>query len=206
MEEKETFVRRVIREVDDFSKLIKELFCGKNKVRAFLVLIVLSVVAVVVVYEKVKTPHTTQPKEQSSKTKPELPPGEIGQEKGPHQVPPLRATPRPRQSILQEPRLSSPPIDSISKGDDKYNGVITPEPLDKNLIDKLRDADKRLDLEKDADQEVALRIYRETINHLSPVSRKSLNQALLTGADDDYRAGRNRDAVKKYRDLLAIYF
>lgn len=207
MEEKETIVRRVIREVDDFGKIIKEIVRGENKIRDFLVLVVLFIIGIFVSYDKLKAHQPTQPKEIPTKTtqKPESPTGTSAEEKKRNQASPLSAGPLPKPSLPQKPLLSSPPIDSRNTGDDKHSGVIAIELRDKNLINKLRDADKRLDLEKDADQEVALRLYRETINRLSPNAHKFLNQVLLTGADDDYRAGRNKEAVNKYRDLFAVY-
>ncbi|HKY06024.1 MAG TPA: hypothetical protein VJQ56_14105 [Blastocatellia bacterium] len=54
-------------------------------------------------------------------------------------------------------------------------------------------------------REEALKLYRSVIGRLSGTARSQLDQALLRGAEQDFKDGNNDESVRKYRKLFAAY-
>lgn len=91
----------------------------------------------------------------------------------------------------------------LSKGV-SFKKLLSSEINNKNLLKNINDAE-RLDLENTSGQESALRLYRGVLDQLSPAALKALDQPLLSSANIDFYAGRNPDAVAKYKELFSGY-
>ena len=181
MEQKETVVNRLSREIDSFVQLVRQ-----NKLKAFGVVILLAGLLVYFLPDKMwnAAPTTAAVTTSNSGGKPTQPSTAEVQ----------------RVEEATGPHSSDQAADSAGDQD-----IIATELRRKNLLRKINQAQHRLDLSNISDQEVALHLYIDTVAQLSPEARNRLDQGLLRNAEKDFRAGRNAGAVEKYSALFSRY-
>lgn len=76
----------------------------------------------------------------------------------------------------------------------------------KGLIEKIKNAKAFYDSGNTEGENQALNLYREVIKSLSQKARLTLNQALVTEADNDFKNKHYTHAVRKYKAVFEEYY
>ena len=84
-------------------------------------------------------------------------------------------------------------------------GSLQGELESRGMIGSIRQANNYAAAGNREGREEALKLYRSVIGRLSGTARSQLDQALLRGAEQDFKDGNNDESVRKYRKLFAAY-